>query len=92
MRFSSDVAFAPSHLTTHGKAVVFPAWIAEELACSAEHRAKSVRQTMMPLKNAVAQAGWRIGRLSLSGTGHSMMIINWTSRLVAGHHRHHVVE
>jgi hypothetical protein len=38
LRFSSDAAFATSHLTTHGKAVVFPAWIAEELACSCGHR------------------------------------------------------
>jgi hypothetical protein len=60
MRFSSDAAFAPSHLTTHGKAVVFPAWIAEELACPSGIAPSPIRLTMMPLKNAVAQAGWRI--------------------------------
>jgi hypothetical protein len=45
MRFSSDAAFAPSHVTTHGKAVVFPAWIAAELVCSSEHRVKSDPRT-----------------------------------------------
>jgi hypothetical protein len=59
MRFSSDVAFAPSHLTTHGKAVVFPAWIAEELACPSGHRAKSD-----PLDNDATQERRRAGRMA----------------------------
>jgi hypothetical protein len=59
MRFSTDAAFAPSHITTHGKAVVFPAWIAAELRCSSEQRVKSARGD-----NDATQERRRAGRMT----------------------------
>src|SRR5258705_13146346 len=73
--YSSDAAFAPSHDTTHGKAVVFPA-DRGGLACSKGRRVKPEPRDNDAIRQGPPQAGWRIFPPAHSVTGHGMGVIN----------------